>query len=323
MKNYNITPILDEQEFKEYKKFQLPIIDKYQYFNEKKTHEIIDCGRMLWFGLYRNKEDSSETKKLENMFTCKDRFCPFCNWRRARKLAIQSYDILKAIEADIPTRNNFGTFTVKNCRIEHLSDTIKHMNKAWQRMAQTKRFRTSVLGWCRILEYPPQKTDNNMMHPHFHCLIVVPPDYFDTKKDLYIPQREWQLMWKKALGVDYMPSVDIRIIKSRSGDPIAKAVAEFAKYPLKSIDLESMTVDQFQELTMQMKHKRAIAFGGIVKEYRKKLQLDDVEDGDLIYDSLDNKEIWEKVAELVYQYEQGKFGLDYYMKDMRILQNEI
>jgi plasmid rolling circle replication initiator protein Rep len=122
-------------------------------------------------------------------------------------------------------------------------------------------------------------------------------------------------MWQKALRVDYAPSVDIRIIKAKGeADPIAKAVAETVKYPLKSIDLKSMSVDLFKELVEQMKRKRALAFGGIVKEYRKKLILDDVEDGDLIYDDLKNEEIWKRIKTLLYEFKNGDYGLQYYEK---------
>jgi len=192
------------------------------------------------------------------------------------------------------------------------------MNKSFTKMFKWKRLRESTLGYARILEYPPQKDDLNYIHPHYHCLIVVSAGYFDTSKGFYIKQKEWQSLWKKALGVDYSPSVDIRVIKAKSGetDPVAKVVAEFAKYPLKSVDLEDMSNEQFKEFVKQMKNKRTVAFGGILKEYRKRLELDDVEDGDLIYDDdLSDKE-WRKIAMLIYKYYSGEYGLDYYLEDI-------
>ncbi|MDQ1245407.1 MAG: hypothetical protein QG565_1748, partial [Campylobacterota bacterium] len=254
-------------------------------------------------------------QKLEEMYTCKDRFCAFCNWRRARKLAIQSYDVLKAIESENNVRYIFATFTVKNCHINDLNSTIKYMNKSFERMTQRDRFKNSILGFMRALEFPPQKDNNEFIHPHFHCLFVVPAQYFDTSRNLYIKQDEWIQLWADSLRVDYLPSVDIRIIKSSSeADPIAKAVAETIKYPLKTVDLKDMPINLFQELTIQMKSKRALAFGGIIKEYRKKLILDDVETGDLIYDGLENEEIWKRIQTLVYKFENGEYGLQYYLK---------
>ena len=306
---------MEEVEFQEHKILTLDIIDKYQYFNKNKAINMTDCGQRLQFGLYENIQTFEHQKKLEEMYTCKDRFCAFCNWRRARKLGIQSYKVLKAIESENKVRYIFATFTVKNCYINDLSDTIKLMNKAFDRMFKTKRIKNSILGFMRALEFPPQKNNNEYIHPHFHCLLVVPTNYFNATKNLYIKQEEWIAMWQKALRVDYAPSVDIRIIKAKGeADPIAKAVAETVKYPLKSIDLKDMSIDLFKKLVMQMKAKRALAFGGIVKDYRKKLVLDDVEDGDLVYDGLENEELWKRIKTLLYEFKNGKFGLQYYEK---------
>jgi len=313
MNNTQKLPILQETEFQEKKLLTFSILEKYQYFNKRKAQDMIDCGQRLQFGLYEHIETLEQQKKLEQMYTCKDRFCPFCNWRRARKLAIQSYEVLKAIESENSVRYIFATFTLKNCKIGDLSSIIKQMNDSFKRMQETKRFKNSILGYIRALEYPPQKDDFNYMHPHYHCLFVVPAQYFDTKKKLYINQSEWQKMWQKALRVDYLPSVDVRIIKAKGeADPIAKAVAETVKYPLKSIDLEPMPFNLFEELTKQMKSKRAIAFGGIFKDYRKKLVLDDVETGDLIYDGLENEQIWKKIQTIIYEFKNGAYGLQYY-----------
>ncbi len=308
-------PILEEVEFQEHKILTLDIIDKYQYFNNKKTISMTDCGQRLQFGLYENIQTLEHQKKLEEMYTCKDRFCSFCNWRRARKLGIQSYEVLKAIESENKVRYIFATFTVKNCLITDLSSTIKLMNKSFAKMIETKRFKGSILGFMRALEIPPQKNNNEYIHPHFHCLFVVPSKYFDTKHNLYIKQDEFIQMWQKALKVDYAPSVDIRIIKAKGeADPIAKAVAETVKYPLKTMDLKSMSVELFKELVLQMKSKRALAFGGIFKDYRKKLVLDDAEQGDLIYDGLENEVIWKRIKTLLYEFKNGDYGLQYYEK---------
>ena len=306
---------MEEVEFQDKKIATLGIIEKYQYFNKRKAIDMTDCGQRLQFGLYEHLQTKEQQKKLEEMYTCKDRFCPFCNWRRARKLGIQSYEVLKAIESQNKVRYIFVTFTVKNPLITDLSNTIKHMNASFKRMVETKRFKNSILGFMRALEIPPQKDNNQYIHPHFHCLFVVSDDYFDTKRDLYINQMEWVQMWKKALRADYAPSVDVRIIKAKNGgDPIAKAVAETVKYPLKSLDLVKMDIDLFQELTIQMKAKRALAFGGIIKEYRKKLVLDDAEQGDLIYDGLENEVIWKRIKTLLYEFKNGDYGLQYYEK---------
>ena len=251
MQDYNIIPVLDETDFKTKKLLQLPVIEKYQFFNQKKSNDIISCGRILKFGLYKHLEDFTHSKKLEEMYTCKDRFCPFCNWRRARKLAIQSYNLLSAIQQKENMRYIFLTLTVKNPKLEDSRTIISQMNKSFERMTKTIRYKNSVAGHCKILEVHPQKDNSDYMHPHFHVVLAVRSSYF---KNLYIKQDEWQEMWKNALKADYDPSVDVRIIKSNDeNDPIAKVVAEAFKYPMKSKTLDSLSWQQFEELTKQLK----------------------------------------------------------------------
>lgn len=311
MQDYNIIPVLDEPEFKEKKKFQLPIIEKYSFFNSKKSADIYQCGKTLRFGLYQHFEYGSFSSRLEEMYTCKDRFCPFCNWRRARKLAIQSYKLLSEIQKKENIRYIFLTLTLKNPLLEDTRSLISHMNKSFKKMTLTSRYKNAVAGHCKILEVHPQKNDTNFSHPHFHVVLAVRSSYF---KNLYIRQDEWQEMWKRALKFDYEPSVDVRIIKSNDeNDPIAKVVAECFKYPMKSSSLNAFTWQQFEIFTKELRGLRFLSFGGILKEYRELLKLEDIEDGDLIYEDEKNELIWKKIASLVYEFKNGDYGLDYYI----------
>lgn len=312
MQNYTIIPVLDETDFKQKKLLQLPVIEKYQFFNQKKSNDIISCGRTLKFGLYQHLEDFTHSKKLEEMYTCKDRFCPFCNWRRARKLAIQSYNLLSAIQEKENIRYIFLTLTVKNPKLEDSRTIISQMNKSFKQMTKSIRYKNSIAGHCKILEIHPQEDNPYYTHPHFHVVLAVRSSYF---KNLYIKQDEWQEMWKNALKADYDPSVDVRIIKSNDeNDPIAKVVAEAFKYPMKSKTLDSLSWQQFEELTKQLKGLRLLSYGGILKEYREALKLDDVEDGDLIYEDKKVDALWKKIADMIFEYRSGDYGMDYYIK---------
>ena len=46
----------------------------------------------------------------------------------------------------------FLTLTVKNPPVTELRDTLKHMNDSWQRLIQTKRFKSGVAGFLRTTE---------------------------------------------------------------------------------------------------------------------------------------------------------------------------
>ena len=117
------------------------------------------------------------------MYTCKNRFCPFCSWRRSRKLSLQGYKILDAIRQKENLRYIFLTLTVQNPKLEDTRLIISHMNKSFQRMSQSLRFKNSIVGFCRILEVHPQEKNQDFMHPHFHVILAVRSSYF--KKSLY------------------------------------------------------------------------------------------------------------------------------------------
>jgi len=309
------TKILLENDFALKKTLSMDIVEKYQFFDKNKAQDMLDCGRILMFNKQLHLVDSSTRLKLSEMYTCKDRFCPFCTWRKARKLAIQSYAVLESIQAFENVRYLFLTLTIKNPNTDDLRRSVSEMMEGFRRLFMYKRVKNSTLGWLRALEVHPQKDNPEKSHPHFHVLLIVPAKYFQVQSPLYIPQKEWQKLWKKAMKLDYMPSVDIRAIKPKveGGDALAAVVAETCKYPVKSTDLSSLSQELFQTFVTQLKGTRNLGYGGIFKEYRKLLMLDDVEDGDLIHDITEKQEaLWVTIEKIRYQFMNGCYGLQYY-----------
>ncbi len=58
--------------------------------------------------------------------------------------------------------------------MEELRLTVKEMNKSWNKLVKRKQF--PALGWVKSLEVT--KSQDLTAHPHFHCLLVVPSNYF-------------------------------------------------------------------------------------------------------------------------------------------------
>jgi plasmid rolling circle replication initiator protein Rep len=320
-KIYPPPQILLENDFVSHKLLSLDIVEKYQHFNRRKALDMIDCGRVLYFNKQQHEQTHDERLKLSEMYTCKDRFCPFCTWRRSRKLALQSYAVLEAIQALESVRYLFLTLTVRNPETIELRQTVRDMMGGFNRLFKYKRVQKSVLGFMRALEVHPQKTNKDRSHPHFHVLLIVPARYFQIGSDIYLPQKEWKALWRKAMRLNYAPSVDIRAIKPKNdqSDALASVVAETCKYPVKSTDLTALSVEQFREFVNQMFRVRNLGYGGIFKEYRKILNLDDVEEGDLVHDRTEQEEaLWITIEKLRYQFENGPYGLQYYkQKDIK------
>jgi plasmid rolling circle replication initiator protein Rep len=302
--------ILQEKNFKKHKIKTLPIYDKYILFNEKKANDILSCGADLYFHLKEHQISKIRKLKLAEMYTCKDRFCPFCNWRRQMKYSKLIYQFLNVLQEKKKLRFIFLTLTIKNCSLENLRSTIQHMNKSFKRMKETVKFKNSILGYLKVLEYTVN-SKNKSMHPHFHILLAVSPGYFDTKENKYLSKKDFAQMWKKALRVDYNPVVDIRIIKpnkkkNKSAD--VAVISEMCKYPLKDTDVEN--VENFEMLVQQLKNIRNVSAGGILKGILKSTENIDK---DLIHiDEKEKDDLWIIISKILYSFENKNGKLEYY-----------
>lgn len=253
-----------------------------------------------------NNLENSEKFTLHNANFCRDRLCPMCSWRRSYKIFAQVSKIMNHI-AD---KYNFLflTLTVPNVDADSLSDTIMDLNKSWDRLTKLKRFKSSVCGFFKSLEVTRNKK-NGTYHPHFHIVLAVPLDYFQTDK--YIPRDEWLSLWRKATRNPSITQVDIRKAKNKHNSEscsavaaLSSAVAEIAKYAVKSSDYlfqdKSLTDSIVYTLSVALGGRRLCSFGGIFAEIQKQLQLDDVEDGDLVH--INDDKINPEIAIQIYRY---------------------
>jgi plasmid rolling circle replication initiator protein Rep len=226
------------------------------------------CSELLDFTL-KPTDDESYALKLSSARFCRVRHCPVCQWRRSLAWKAKAYKVLPQIVEKHPKhRWLFLTLTQRNCKITELRETIQLMNKAFKRLTELKAF--PAIGWLRSLEVTRGK--DGSAHPHFHCLLMVPSGYFSGQS--YLKQAEWVALWRKCLRLDYDPVLDVQAIKK--GSQPMQLVPELLKYCTKESD---MTVDRewLLELTRQMHKLRAIATGGVLKEYLKALE-DEPED---------------------------------------------
>ena len=102
---------------------------------------------------------------------------------------------------------------------------------------------------------------------------MVPTGYFDSSGG-YLNQSEWSNLWQSALKINYTPIVNVKIVKPKlgvEGDGIAAAVCETLKYSVKPDDLVSDR-NWLLGLTEQLHKVRAVAVGGVLKQYLADLE---------------------------------------------------
>lgn len=276
----------------------------------KRSERVADCGTYLEFahaidanGVFADKG------KLHNANFCRDRLCPMCAWRRSYKIFSQVSQIMKLIKDDYLFL--FLTLTVPNVKGSDLSKTVDDLGKGWTKLLRHKRVKKVVKGYFKALEIT-RNARRDDYHPHFHSVLAVPKSYF--KKNDYIKQEEWLSIWRECMADDTITQVDIRRAKNKptsdevqASEDLASAVAEIAKYAVKSGDYliygDTETTDKVVDVFASVLHGRRLCSfdrNGAFGKAREQLQLDDAEDGDLIH--IDDEKIDPAVAFLIVRY---------------------
>ena len=145
-------------------------------------------------------------------------------------------------------------------------------------LKRDKRLSKSVLGYMRSIEVTVN-TQDWTCHPHIHAIIAVRADYFTRN---YVKQSEWREMWQSAMQLDYLPQVNVKLLKGSDW-----SVAEAAKYAVKSVDVLADAKDKLSaarmlaDLTVGMKKRRLVSFGGVFRNV--KFDDEDNDSGDLVH----------------------------------------
>ena len=262
---------------------------------DKYADRIETCGKLLEFAL-RSDDQGDVGIKLQSARFCRVRHCPVCQWRRSMKWQAKMFTAMPQIREAYPThRWLFVTLTVRNCDLVDLRTTVAAMNKGFERLTKLKQF--PAIGWIRSVEVT-RNQETGQAHPHFHCLMLVPPSYFGKA---YIKQEDWRSLWQRSMRLEYLPVVNIKAVKPKvdkltgDQDDIGQAIVETVKYSVKESDLVA-DENWLVELTSQLHKTRAISIGGVLKSILK----DEQEDDDLIHIDETDKEIVEDDALKLY-----------------------
>ena len=164
-------------------------------------------------------------------------------------------------------------------------------------------------------------------NPHYHIMIAVKPDYFkgfEKKLDengnqifnkngkpvfkpiFKISQNRWKELWKRALQIDYDPSVFIKTIQSYGDSGKVGGILETAKYTVKDsdylIDDDFETTDEVVEtLDLALHKRRLVGWGKLMRDVHKKLNLKEDVSADVIIDEEDKPK--EELHPLITWYE--------------------
>lgn len=228
-----------------------------------------------------------EKLKLKKGNFCKNRFCPMCAWRKAKKDGLVISILMKYLKLELKKEFIFLTLTTPNVQGFELNDEIKKFNKAFKKLMERKEVKSVVKGYIRKLEvtydkfkiitkelYEKKKSyfdkrglqvgdpnpTYNTYNPHFHIIIAVSKSYF-TQTSQYINQERWLKLWQEATGDNSITQVNVKKVKAND----KKEVSELAKYGAKDADyLTSQEV--FDVFYKALKGKQILTYNGLFKE---------------------------------------------------------
>lgn len=276
--------------------------DYLQILHYKKAHRVKECGEVLRF-----VEDEQGHRKLAQTWFCHSRLCPLCNWRRAMKQSNQLTQILEeAVKQRKTGRFLFLTLTVENTTGEQLKSELRQMGRAIRNLMRYKKPAKNLLGYVRSTEVTVNhEADQPMYHHHMHVLLFVKNLYFKGS-DNYISQAEWTGYWQRAMKLTYAPIVNVEAVKpnvNRQKNSLLASAQETAKYQVKSKDILTNNQEQdlqvIDDLEQGLGGSRQISYGGLLKEIRKQLQLEDIESGDLVNTDSDEQQVCQVAREIV------------------------
>lgn len=267
-----------------------------KYTSERGLEIIKDCSTFMQFIV----DESKEKYRQVSGSSCKNRFCPLCSYRKARKDGVKILTMMSAIEKLEKKRFVFMTLTYKRVDAEDLEETIKHLNKSFELLFKRKEVQRMNFGYIKKLEVTYEKSEFitkamfkkkrdyyvarglnvgdrnptfNTYHPHFHIILCVNKSYFDDP-NYYIPRDKFLGLWQESADDFNITQVDVRRVDSSRN---TNKVNELAKYSAKDSDyLYSEEVfDVFYE---SLKGKRLITFSKMFKDYSKKFDNGELED---------------------------------------------
>lgn len=274
-KNKNLQPIGNEN-LKEClnkpTEKKLLMSDFIEFMEDKnlKLDRLKECGNFIKF---QSSEDKTKFILAGGNF-CKNRFCPFCSWLKAKRTAFELLELIKVVEYTEKLAFIFITLTVPNVPKESLREEIENFNISFNRLWKAKEFKAFNKGFIRKLEVTYNE-ERNDYHPHFHLVVAVNKSYFKSRD--YMSKRRLLELWQRATRNPAITQVDIKPCRMDT----VKQVMELATYSAKQGELYS-SKEVFDGFYEGLFRKKLLVYNGIFKEYKKKIEVGEVDPAQVI-----------------------------------------
>ena len=228
--------------------------------SSKKIERISNCGGFLQF---KANIDFSQKKVFSANF-CKERGCPFCDWRKSIRNGQLLSIMAQGISDDFDYRFVFGTLSSVNCKASDIKTEIDKYNRSYRNLMRRKEITKVSRGSVRKIEitYNRQRDDYNL---HIHFLMAVNKSYFKSR--YYLKIDKWLELWRDCMDDMTIKNIFIRKAENRND---SSPYLELAKYSAKTTDLLNNGFEVFDTLMTALKGRQLLTYDGIFKDFKKK-----------------------------------------------------
>lgn len=260
--------------FKRKKEMQKYIV-KYiaKWISPEQLIYLKQCGSFLDFV----SDFDREKHKLVFANSCKNRFCPICNFKLSKKKALMIECLLRAINYNYNYDYYFVTLTTPNVTADRLEDEIKLFNSSVSKLFRRKAVLDISKGYVRKLEITYNE-ESKTYNPHVHLILAVNSSY--SKNPGYLTKKDWLALWRDVTGKNGFDERGRDEISQLSVEHVTdktKAVFEIAKYAAKDFDL-IYDEEVFDTFYKSFKGKQQLTFNGIFKDFAKKYKNHELDD---------------------------------------------
>ena len=213
---------------------------------------------------------------------CRDRFCPVCKWRLSMKRFTAMFEIVTGLRKRYPEAAwQFVTLTCQNCNPTELPEVLDEMGRVWNNITTAQKFKKRIAGWARSTEITYNEV-TGQLHPHYHVLVMYEeletPDEYIIKRWCKGLNYKTSVLAQNAETVEFTAENEQEIgweVDQNPDDEAAiNAILETYKYSVKDKDTEQMPLGVFRVLVDALKNRRLTAFGGVIKQYAKELEVE-------------------------------------------------
>lgn len=187
-------------------------------------HKILQCADRVKEALSEEHGDQLITHY------CKQRECRTCQSRRAERHCSQLHRMFDQFPELGNSKWLYLTLTARNTFADDVGSTVRSMTRAFVKLSRKSFWSNNVLGGIRYTEVTPGQDDDEMAHPHFHCLLWVSPSMYEGKN--YMSNERWTQEWQQALNAHYAPVVHCKRLTGTE-DEVRARVIRTARYSMK------------------------------------------------------------------------------------------